>query len=543
MQNPLSFYPEYNPYVLNDEFPSNGPDLSVESDVFNSSSSIGMGSGHMPVLSQPNPSNYATAKKRKITVDTDASFSPASIYSENSTCSDTTYPTFARRSFDLGQGSSSSGRSGGFPNAVTNTPTNAPSNFTTSAEEGSSDDNDEDEEETNLARKREKHTQVEAQRRALEKAHFRELSLLITDRSDTKSTKLHHLDLLKIAADRITEMNVRHKHDPLRPSNLTDSELNFLTIEASNSFIFVTTMEQSMFRIIHVTDSINRILNFTVDQWRRQNLFTFVHRDDQMRVQSQLMSLNPSVGMKIHLECRLKQGLVEDQYSSVIIDGMTKRIDQSLRPVANNAPGYLAFIGICHVPLITKYSETNMSLYQNPQTSTFRCRCSPQDWKIFLVDRSVSTLKSVSYDLFRQKSILEFIRPSDQPHVHQVLLRSTTASINETIACHFIHPTLHTIIPMTVEIKSFFNPVLHRADFIELTFKNSTPMIIPKMDPTMYDFLNDSKEIDDLLASELPPAVNQAAVAQPLNGNPMNSTTQNVPYFYPGDWTPKSELF
>lgn len=543
MQNPLSFYPEYNPYVLNDEFPSNGPDLSVESDVFNSPSSIGMGSAHIPVPSHPNPSNYATAKKRKITVDTDASFSPASIYSENSTCSDTTYPTFARRSFDLGQGSSSSGRNGAFPNAATSTPINAQSNFTTSTEEGSSDDNDEDEEETNLARKREKHTQVEAQRRALEKAHFRELSLLITDRSDTKSTKLHHLDLLKIAADRITEMNARHKHDPLRPSNLTDSELNFLTIEASNSFIFVTTMEQSMFRIIHVTDSINRILNFTVDQWRRQNFFTFVHPDDQMRVQSQLMSLNPSVGMKIHLECRLKQGPVEDQYSSVIIDGMTKRIDQSLRPVANNAPGYLAFIGICHVPLITKYSETNMSLYQNHQTSTFRCRCSPQDWKIFLVDRSVSTLKSVSYDLFRQKSILEFIRPSDQPHVHQVLLRSTTASINETIPCHFIHPTLHTIIPMTVEIKSFFNPVLHRADFIELTFKNSTPLMIPKIDPAMYEFLNDSKAIDDLLASELPPASSQAAVAQPLHGNSMNSTTQNAPYFYPGDWTTKNELF
>ena len=543
MQNPLSFYPDYNPYVLNEDFPSNGPDLSVESDVFSSPSSIGMSAAHMPISSQPNPSAISTAKKRKTTADTETSFSPASIYSENSTCSDSAYPTFARHSFDLGQGSSSSARSGRISNATGATPTNTASNLTTSAEEGSSDDNDDGEEETNLARKREKHTQVEAQRRALEKAHFRELSLLITDRSDTKSTKLHHLDLLKIAADRITEMNARHKHDPLRPSNLTDSELNFLTIEASNSFIFVTTMEPAIFRIIHVTDSINRILNLSAEQWRRQNFFSFVHRDDQMRVQSQLMSLNSSVGMKIHLECRLKQGQTEDQYSSVIIDGMTKRIDQSLRPVPNNAPGYLAFIGICHVPLITKYSETNMSLYQNPQTLTFRCRCSPHDWKIFLVDRSVSTLKSVSHSLFLQKSILDFIRGNDQPHVHQVLLRSTTASINETIACDFIHPTLHTSIPMSVEIKSFFNPILHRADFIELTFKNSTPLMIPKIDPTMYEFYNDSKAIDDLLASEPTSASNQAPLIQPLHGNSMNSTTQNVPYFYPSDWPTKHEHF
>lgn len=531
MQNPpLSFYPEYNSYSTGDAFISNAQDTSNETDVFSST----INSNQMPIISQsagivpPPPTttttNSMSSKKRKATIDTDASYSPASIYSDNSNYSDTSYPTFSRRSTDYFQG---------LPSGRTGTMTTTTSNLTTSAEEGSSDDNDDDGEENDLARKREKHTQVEAQRRALEKAHFKELSMLITNRNDSKSTKLHHLDLLKIAADQISEMNLRHKHDPLRPSNLTDNELNFLTIEASNSFLFVTMVESTTFQIIHVTDSINRILNNTPDQWLGRNFLSLVHPDDLMRVKSQLMQLNQRIGLKIHLECRLQQGN-NDNYSSVIIDGITKMIDHSLKPIqTNNTPGLFAFIGICHLPLITKYSETNMSLYKNPHLLTFRCRCSPHDWKIFLIDRSISNLQSISYDLFRQKSILDFIPTNEQAHVHQVLLRSATSATNETVQCHFIHPNLQNLIPMTLEIKSFFNPIIHRADFIELTFKSLNNSINPKLETSILDFMNDTKEIDRLFEPDL------SATNQQINTN----THPNESYYYSNDWPTKNELF
>jgi hypothetical protein len=525
MQNSLQFYPEYNSYPTGDAFLSNPPDTSIQNDGFAPCITTSMNTNQMPVMSQPTTSGVITSKKRKATVDTDASYSPASIYSDNSNYSDTSYPTFSHRSTDFSQGMPSHRR-----DTITTT-----SKLTTSAEEGSSDDNDDDDEENDLARKREKHTQVEAQRRALEKAHFKELSMLITDRNDSKSTKLHHLDLLKIAADQISQMNTRHEHDPLRPSNLTDNELNFLTIEASNSFLFVTTVEPPIFRIIHVTDSINRILNVTRDQWLRQNFLSFIHPEDLLQVQSQLIPINQRIGMKVHLDCRLKQGNT-DTYSSVIIDGMTKMIDQSLKPLQTNAPGFLAFIGICHLPLITKYSETNMCLYKDTQSLTFRCRCSPHDWKIFLIDRSVSTLPSVSYDVFRQKSILEFIPANEQGHILQALLRSTTASTTETMTCHLMHPALQTLLLMTLEIKSFFNPVIHRADFIELTFKSVNNSINPKLETSIFDFINDTKEIEQLLETE-----SSASTQQQLNNN--HPTTQTAPYYYSNDWTTKHELF
>ncbi|CAF0797764.1 unnamed protein product [Rotaria sordida] len=523
MQNPLQFYSEYNSYPIEDVFHSNAPDASIDSDIFGLSSSTPIGANQTSTISPSTSSGVTRSNKRKATTDTDVSYSPASIYSENSNYSDASYPTLSRQSTDFSR-NLSSGRSG---------------KITTSAEEGSSDDNDDDEDTDNVARKREKHTLVEAHRRALEKAHFRELSMLITNRNDSKSTKLHHLDLLKIAAEEISKMNLRHKNDPLRPSNLTDNELNFLTIEASNSFLFVTTVEPSSFHVIYVTDAINRILNVTCEQWLGQNFLSFIHPDDFIRYRSQLTALNQRMGMTIHLECRLKQGN-NDTYSSVIIDGMTKRIDNSLKPVqAANTSGFPAFVGICHLPLITKYSETNMRLYKNPQLCTFCCRCSPNDWKIFLVDRSVSTLPSISYDLFRQKSILDFIHTNEQAHVHQALLRSITTSTNETITCNFIHPTLQTSILMTLEIKSFFNTITHQPDFIELTFRSLTNPLDTKLATSLFDFIDDTQEIDKLLESDSSVSIQQT-MGEQFNNNP---TTQTTSYYYPNGWPTKHEQF
>ncbi|CAF3348165.1 unnamed protein product [Rotaria socialis] len=148
-----------------------------------------------------------------------------------------------------------------------------------------------------------------------------------------------------------------------------------------------------------------------------------------------------------------------DMYSSVVIDGLAKTIDRSLNPVQINISGFLAFVGVCHLPLIKKYNETNTCLHKNSQLNTFCCRCSPDDWQIFLVDRSVLTLPSLSYDLLRQKFILAFIHNNEQPLLHQALLDSIRAASHRSITCHLIHPTLQILILISVKIKPFFNAI------------------------------------------------------------------------------------
>lgn len=319
-----------------------------------------------------------------------------------------------------------------------------------------------------------KHRDVEADRRKIEGERIRELSSLITDWNDKKSPKLPQLVLLKTAADLLDKINLRYQYDPLRPSYLTETEVNFLNLEASHAFLFVTTIEPSAFHIIHVSDSISRILHLTPDQWLNQDLFSFIHPDDLLQVQTELLTLTQYTAQIPSITCRLAQG--NNSYSSVIIDGMVKKLDQSLKPVSTNEFGYFCFIGICHLPLRSQYNEKNMYLYKDPQSLTFSCRCTPHDWKIFLVDRSVSTLPSISFDLFRNKSILDYIYINEQSYVHETLLNSTLTSKEELITCHFMYsPT--EILTMILDIKPFFNPITKQTDFIELTFKNITDLI------------------------------------------------------------------
>jgi hypothetical protein len=170
----------------------------------------------------------------------------------------------------------------------------------------------------------------------------------------------------------------------------------------------------------------------------------------------------------------------------VNINGMIKKIDQSLKPVSTNEYGEFAFIGICNLPLISEYSEKNLSLYKNPQSLIFSCRCSPNDWKIFLVDCSVSTFPLISFNFFRDKSILEFIYIDDQPYVHQHLINSTLTGKDELITCHFLYSSTE-ILSMILEIKPLVNSSTNQTDCLELTFKH------------ILDLVKNSDPIDDLL--------------------------------------------
>lgn len=338
------------------------------------------------------------------------------------------------------------------------------------------DTDEEEDDEDDHKRKKKVHRGIEAKRRETEAKHFRELSSLIPNWYEAKTSKLPQLVLLQIAADLIDQINLRHQNDPLLPSYLTADEVNFLNLEASNAFLFVTTIEPSLFRVIHVTDSIYRILQLMPEQWLNQNFLTFIHPDDLLQVQSQLLYLTQHMETKLSLKCRLQQG--NGSYSSVMMmDGRIKKIDQSLKPVSTNEQGFFAFIGVCHLPLTTEYSEKNISLHQNCQALTFSCRCSPNDWKIFVVDRSISTFLSVSFDFFRDKSILDFIHIDERAYVHQALLNSTITAKDELITCHFIYSSTE-IFTMILDIKPVFNPSTKQTDFIELIFKNITDIVI-----------------------------------------------------------------
>ena len=347
---------------------------------------------------------------------------------------------------------------------------------TVSDEEGSGGDDDGD-----RSNKKRIHRDIEARRREMEGKHMRELSTLIPHWYDMKPIKLPQLAVLKMAADLLDKLNARYEHNPMYPSHLTEDEINFLNFEASNAFLFITTIESTGFRVVYTTDSIQRVLNIAPEQWLGQDLLQFIHPEDSLHVQSQLSSIAQLIDNKPRFKCRLQQG--NSSYSSVTINGTIKKLDQSLKPVSPNEYGTYAFVGICSLPLTSEYSEKNLSLYKNPESLVFSCRCSPDDWKIFLVDCSVSTFPSISSKNYRDKSILEFIYPDDRIYVEQHLNNATLTGNDELITCHFVYSSTE-ILSMILEIKPLVNTNKNRTDCLELVFKHIVDMVKnPTTDP------------------------------------------------------------
>lgn len=338
----------------------------------------------------------------------------------------------------------------------------------------SSSDTSEDNDEISDQDKKAIHRAIEKQRREAEQRHMKELRDLLPHWYTTKSTKLTQLVVLERAADLLEQINGHDQSNSVLPSYLTPDEIHFLNLETSNTFLFLTTIESNIFRVIHVNDSIHRVLHLTPNDWIGQNLFQLIHPDDLQYVYDQLSLISQCIDNKPSFACRVKQE--NNSYTSVTISGMIKKLDRTLKPISDNEDGFYAFVALCQIPLIKEYSEKNMQRYRKPQSLTFSCRCSPIDWKIFLVDCSVSTLPSVSFEHFRERSILEFLPIDERDYVHQQLLNSTVRIADDLITCHFVSPSMETLF-MLLQIKPICNPVTKRTEYVELIFENLPDLV------------------------------------------------------------------
>lgn len=340
--------------------------------------------------------------------------------------------------------------------------------------QGSSSDTSEDNVEMTAEEKKALHRFIEKQRREAEQRHMKELRDLLPHWYTTKSTKLTQMVLLEKAADLLENINAHDQSNGITPSYLTPDEIHFLNLETNNTFLFVTTIESNILRIIHVNDSIHRVLQLTPNDWIERNLFELIHPDDLPYVSHQLSMIIQSIDNKPSFACRVKQG--NHSYKSVTINGMIKKLDRMLKPVSDDQDGFIAFVALCQIPLIEEYSEKNMQRYKTSRSLMFSCRCSPMDWKIFLVDCSVSTFPSISLEHFRERSILEFLLIEERDYVGQQLLNSTIRIADDIITCHFVYsPT--EIFFMLLQIKPICNPVTKRTEYVELIFEHVLDLV------------------------------------------------------------------
>ncbi|XP_030645915.1 aryl hydrocarbon receptor nuclear translocator-like protein 2 [Chanos chanos] len=361
---------------------------------------------------------------------------------------------------------------------------------------------------------REPHSQIEKRRRDKMNNLIDELSAMIPT-CNPMSRKLDKLTVLRMAVQHLKSLKgatSSFAEANYKPSFLPDDELKHLVLRAADGFLFVVGCDRG--KIVFVSESVSKILNYSRTELIGQSLFDYVHPKDIGKVKEQLSAselyprerlIDAKTGLQVQADlpvgaarlcsgarrsffCRMKYNKVTVKEEKDFQAGSSKK-KESQRYCTVHCTGYmrtwptsqlgsegeseadkdsshfscLVAVGRVHPHTIP---QSNGEIKIKPTEFVTRCA---MDGKFTFVDQRATTILGYLPQELLGTSCYEYFHQDDLPHLadrHRKVLR-TKEKIETN--CYKFKTKYGSFVTLRSQWFSFINPWTKEVEYIVST--------------------------------------------------------------------------
>uniref|UniRef100_A0A8D0DEM4 Basic helix-loop-helix ARNT like 2 n=1 Tax=Sander lucioperca TaxID=283035 RepID=A0A8D0DEM4_SANLU len=363
---------------------------------------------------------------------------------------------------------------------------------------------------------REPHSQIEKRRRDKMNNLIDELSAMIPtcnpmsrklDKLTVLRMAVQHLKSLKGSASSFSEANYK-------PSFLPNEELKHLVLKAADGFLFVVGCDRG--KIVFVSESITKILNYSRAELIGQSLFDYIHPKDMGKVKEQLSAselyprerlIDAKTGLQVQADlpvgaerlcsgarrsffCRMKYNKISIKVEEKEFQASTSKKKESQRYCTVHCTGYMRSWPTSHLEVDgdgepdkqdSSYYSCLVAVgrihsHSTPQVNG-EVRVKPiefitrfaMDGKFTFVDQRATTILGYLPQELLGTSCYEYFHQDDLPHLadrHRKVLRSKDKIETD---CYKFRTKFGSFVTLQSQWFSFVNPWTKEVEYIVST--------------------------------------------------------------------------
>ncbi|XP_016888768.1 aryl hydrocarbon receptor nuclear translocator-like protein 2 isoform X1 [Cynoglossus semilaevis] len=363
---------------------------------------------------------------------------------------------------------------------------------------------------------REPHSQIEKRRRDKMNNLIDKLSAMIPT-CNPISRKLDKLTVLRMAVQHLKSLkgsSSSFSEANYKPSFLPNEELKHLVIKAADGFLFVVGCDRG--KIVFVSESVTKILNYSRAELIGQSLFDYIHPKDMGKVKEQLSAselyprerlIDAKTGLQVHADlpvggarvcsgarrsffCRMKYNKISVKVEEKQFQASSSKKNNSQKYCTVHCTGYMrswptSQLGTegegeadkqdsahfsCLVAVGRVYShstpQVNGEVRVKPTEFTMRYA---MDGKFTFVDQRATTILGYLPQELLGTSCYEYFHQDDLPHLaerHRKVLRSKEKIETN---CYKFKTKYGSFVTLQSQWFSFVNPWTKEVEYIVST--------------------------------------------------------------------------